>query len=199
MRVKHLWMVLMGLWLLAGVALAGDAKAVGYAGSDTCKGCHEAQFKNVEGSPHAKTMFAKLGGVEAPAQVAGTQNSASQNTGAKLKTLANGTQAIVLDDPFDKSWRRVGLALERAGFVVEDKNRVNGQYFLRVEEPAQEKGWLDKLAFWRSEDNAKAFRYQVSVMENGGAGCDVYIKNVEGDGSSVPRVIESLYKALGGK
>jgi DmsE family decaheme c-type cytochrome len=30
-----------------------------YVGAETCKGCHEAQFTNVEATPHYKTTFAK--------------------------------------------------------------------------------------------------------------------------------------------
>lgn len=38
---------------------AAQTKDAGYVGSDTCKGCHEQQFKQIEGTQHYKTTFAK--------------------------------------------------------------------------------------------------------------------------------------------
>ena len=70
-------------------------------------------------------------------------------------------------------------------------------FFLRFEEAAKEKGWLDKLAFWRKEDAVKPVRYQVTVHE-GNAGCEVAANN--GNGESNPgtqRIIDGLFKALG--
>lgn len=58
--------LLTGLLLLAGAAVAGETQqAGGYVGSDTCKSCHEEQFKNVDRTPHAKTMFATIAGAPA--------------------------------------------------------------------------------------------------------------------------------------
>lgn len=146
-------------------------------------------------------LMAKLGGVaEAKAQAdqaQGASAGASAEPGAalKLQTSANGSKTILMGEPFDKSWRKVGLALERAGLMVEDKDRVNGLYFLRVAGTAKKQGLLDKLAFWRSADS-KEMRYQVIVRE-GSAGVEVSASN--GEGASNPesqRIIEALYGQL---
>ncbi len=76
--------------------------------------------------------------------------------------------SLSLPESFDRAWRRVGLALDRIGFVVEDRDRAGGIYFVRYADPEantkKEKGLLSKLAFWRSDDNkAKALRYQVRL------------------------------------
>jgi len=144
-------------------------------------------------------LMAKLGGVaEAQAQGASAQNasagSAPGTAAAKLQTLANGSKTILMVEPFDKSWRKVGLALERAGLMVEDKDRANGLYFLRVTESAKKQGVLDRLAFWRSADS-KA-RYQVAVRE-GSAGVEVSASNGEGaSNQDAQRIIEALYDQL---
>lgn len=144
-------------------------------------------------------LMAKLGGAETQAKTPAAGNSPAQGLAVapKLQTLSDGSKGILLSDPFDRSWRIVGLALERAGFVVEDKDRSNGVYFLRAQGEAKEKGWLDKLAFWRSDEQAKPERYQVTVHE-GDAGCEVAAN--DGNGASnddTQRVIDALYKALG--
>jgi outer membrane protein assembly factor BamC len=145
-------------------------------------------------------LMAKLGGAEAQVQ-AKAQMEASSAPGViaapRLQTLSSGSKIILLSEPFDRSWRTVGLALEHQGFAVEDKDRVNGIYFVSVEEKAKEKGWLDKLAFWRSDEKAKPARYQVTVHE-GNAGCEVAANNSKGESNSdTQRIIDALYQALG--
>ena len=81
---------------------------------------------------------------------------------------ADGAPGLGLPESFDRAWRRVGLALDRIGFVVEDRDRAGGIYFVRYADPEAntkpEKGLLSKLAFWRSDDvKAKALRYQVRL------------------------------------
>jgi outer membrane protein assembly factor BamC len=78
-----------------------------------------------------------------------------------------GTQ-LVVDDAFDRAWRRVGLALDRTGFTVVDRDRSKGLYFVRYANPdldvKKDKGWLDKLAFWKS-DEPKTEQYRVVVTQ----------------------------------
>ena len=77
---------------------------------------------------------------------------------------------IQVDDGFDRAWRRVGLALDRSGFTVEDRDRVQGLYFVRYVDPAQagkeEPNFFTKL--FTSKNNAAApVRYRVSVKAEG--------------------------------
>jgi outer membrane protein assembly factor BamC len=145
-------------------------------------------------------LMAKLGGdAEAQAKAQGAPAESARETVAapKLQALADGNKTILLSEPFDKSWRKVGLALERAGIVVEDKDRAKGVYFVRVTEAVKEKGWLDKMAFWRNEDSAKPMRYQVTVHEDS-ANCEVAANNGNGESNPITqRIIDALYKALG--
>jgi len=76
--------------------------------------------------------------------------------------------SLSLPESFDRAWRRVGLALDRIGFVVEDRDRAGGIYFVRYADPEantkKEKGLLSKLAFWSSSDSkTKPQRYQVRL------------------------------------
>ncbi|WP_137718830.1 outer membrane protein assembly factor BamC [Methylobacillus flagellatus] len=69
----------------------------------------------------------------------------------------NNTISLLMNDPFDRSWRQIGLALDRVGFVVEDRDRSKGLYYVRYSEfgiddaPEEKKGLLDKLKFWGDE------------------------------------------------
>lgn len=144
-------------------------------------------------------LMAKLGGdAEAQAKAQGASAEPARETVAapRLQTLANGSKAILLSEPFDKSWRKVGLALERAGVVVEDKDRAKGVYFVSITEAAKEKGWLDKMAFWRKEDSAKPVHYQVTVHEDN-ASCEVAASNDKGESNpATQQIIDVLYQNL---
>lgn len=80
---------------------------------------------------------------------------------ASLSKATDGTLTLAVNDEFDRAWRRIGLALDRVGFVVEDKNRSNGVYFVRYTDvdidtaPKTKKGLLDSLKFWGDDKEEK--------------------------------------------
>ena len=92
---------------------------------------------------------------------------------ARMTTAPDGGAMLVLDDSFDRSWRRIGLALDRVGFTVEDRERASGLYYVRYvdsdEKGVQEKkeGFWSKLAFWSSKDDKvpTKVQYRISVRE----------------------------------
>lgn len=103
-------------------------------------------------------------------------NAVMQPARAKLVKGNNGNQ-VEVDEGFDRAWRRVGLALDRVGFTVEDRDRSQGLYFVRYvdqgddaqSKAASEKGFFGKLfTFGSNDDKAKAAqRYRISVKEAG--------------------------------
>jgi len=119
---------------------------------------------NLEALFLAKLMT-KLGGSkdEADARTA-VDNAAVQPQHAVIKGEGAG-KYVQTDEGFDRSWRRVGLALDRAGFTVEDRDRVQGVYFVRyVADAGETKGFFSRLFSWGSSDKDKdAQRYRISV------------------------------------
>jgi outer membrane protein assembly factor BamC len=92
---------------------------------------------------------------------------------------------VEVDEGFDRAWRRVGLALDRVGFTVEDRDRVQGVYFVRYVDPekAEKEGfWSKLLSLGASEDKAKeAQRYRVLVKAEPNASVsEVSVQNNEG-------------------
>ena len=53
---------------------------------------------------------------------------------SRIETV-NNQQVLLVDDGFDRAWRRVGLGLDRTGFTVEDRDRSKGLYFVRYVAP----------------------------------------------------------------
>ena len=79
------------------------------------------------------------------------------------------TPVVVIDDGFDRAWRRVGLALDRTGFTVEDRDRNQGTYFVRYVEPnadRKDKGFLAKI--FSFDDKAVApLKYRINLKSQG--------------------------------
>jgi outer membrane protein assembly factor BamC len=81
----------------------------------------------------------------------------------------NGRPVVILDDNFDRAWRRVGLSLDRTGFTVEDRDRAKGMYFVRYVEPNADKGepgFFSKLFGGGAKVNTPT-KYQISVKGQG--------------------------------
>lgn len=90
---------------------------------------------------------------------------------AKLSRSADGAGKLEMQEKFDRAWRRVGLALDRVGFTVEDRDRTKGLYFVRYVDPEadnekKEAGFLSKLTFWKgSSSTSSQTQYRVFVKD----------------------------------
>jgi outer membrane protein assembly factor BamC len=92
---------------------------------------------------------------------------------ARLEKNIDGTPKLVVDDPFDRAWRRVGLALDRTGFTVVDRDRSTGIYYVRYSNPDidmakrdRDSSWLAKLmTFWRPDEKDRPEQYRIKVVE----------------------------------
>ena len=77
----------------------------------------------------------------------------------------NGQPVVLIDEGFDRAWRRVGLTLDRTGFTVEDRDRAQGTYFVRYVEPTMDKsepGLLSRIFGGSARTNAP-LKYRVVV------------------------------------
>ena len=118
-----------------------------------------------------------------------------------------GFETLEVFEPFDRTWRRVGLALDRVGFTVEDRDRQKGQYFVRYADTDAsdmarkdgERGLLAKLQFWKSSDNAvKAEQYRVHIRQFAGK-CVVQVLNKDGaqaNTQTTRRIVALLHEQL---
>jgi outer membrane protein assembly factor BamC len=120
-------------------------------------------------------LMARLGSTTAQARTA--VNSAVPVQSRARVVKAGNSEYVQIDEGFDRAWRRVGLALDRVGFTVEDRDRTQGLYFVRYVDQNQdaqnkaEKGFFAKMfSFGSKDDKGKvAQRYRVSVKGNDGS------------------------------
>ena len=115
-----------------------------------------------------------------------------------------GVPVLEMEDGFDRAWRRVGLALDRVGFAVEDRDRSKGIYFVRYIDPdvdnasKRDDGMLSKLAFWRSKKPQTSPQLQIVVSE-AGEKSRVSVTGTDGkpaDEKTRNRIINLLHKEL---
>ncbi len=113
-------------------------------------------------------LMLTLGGredVATPAQVAAVPEAP-----ARARSL-NGqpSAALEIDEPFDRAWRRVGLALDRSGFSVEDRDRAGGLYYVRYVDPAT--ATQEEPAFWQrrfgGDRSQGPVRYRIAMQASG--------------------------------
>jgi outer membrane protein assembly factor BamC len=150
-----------------------------------------------------RRLMVRFGVQEARAKTQVTTVTDNTPPRAVLSRSATGAGpgTLALNDQFDRAWRRVGLALDRVGFTVEDRDRTKGIYFVRYidpqidnKQPESQGGWFSKLKFWGNGDSkpkTEQFRIQVSDAREG-AHVNVLNKDGAQDGSDTARKILTL-------
>ncbi len=146
-------------------------------------------------------LMIKLGAKEeaAKATVAATNTAPTAAARARVVTSLPAA-ALEVDDGFDRAWRRVGLALDRSGFTVEDRDRSQGVFYVRYVDPAQagkeEPGFFAKLLGSSKVEGPS--RYRVSVKSQGDKST-VEVLNSQGgpeNGAAGKRIVSLLVDDL---
>lgn len=150
-----------------------------------------------------RRLMVRLGAEEARAEAAIAVQQAPER--AQITSAADGRVMLMMEEPFDRAWRRVGLALDRIGFTVEDRDRAKGLYFVRYVDPdadnrSPEKGFLSRLAFWRSNEKPAqgGSEYRLRV-EGQGDGSRVSVLTREGgqdNSDTARRMLGLLHEQL---
>lgn len=77
--------------------------------------------------------------------------------------------ALLVDERFNRTWQLTGLALDRVGFTVEDRDRDAGVYYVVYDDPLagiEKKGFLSKLKFW-GDEKPKETEYRIKLTSEG--------------------------------
>ena len=114
-----------------------------------------------------RRLMVKLGATEVQAKALVDGSDVAKKIA--VITTENGQQVVRIEDSFDSAWRRVGLALDRTGFTVEDRDRKQGVYFVRyvpLNADTAAPGFFSKL-FGSSDKNSDATKFQIAVRTTG--------------------------------
>jgi outer membrane protein assembly factor BamC len=139
----------------------------------------------------------------------GTKEDVAREAMAKASTstapsrptaAAAGATSLVVEDDFDRAWRRVGLALDRSGFSVEDRDRAAGLFFVRYVDPAlagkEEPGFLSR---WFGKAEPAAVQRLRVLLKAEGDKTTVTVQNSQGapeTGAAARRIIGEVSAAL---
>jgi len=111
---------------------------------------------------------------------------------ARVRLEADG---LVVNETFPRAWRRVGIALDRLGLVVEDRDRSAGLYYIRAIDQIADAGRAKKGFFSGLFSGADAAADQVApgriLLQDGGETTRVTVQDMEGrhDTSAAARKI----------
>ena len=122
---------------------------------------------------------------------------------AEIVKSNDGTGRLQVHEPFDRAWRRVGLALDRVGFTVEDRDRQKGLYFVRYADPESEmkdkdRGLFARIFSFGSDSRVKAEQYRVQVSQET-SGSEVKVLDKDGaaeNSKTAQRILALLHEQL---
>ena len=153
-----------------------------------------------------RRMMVKLGAPQERAQEAAAAAGTPASTRATL--VAEGEQARVeIAESFDRAWRQIGLALDRGGFTVDDRDRSRGLYFVRYIDPeAQAKAANARPGFFsrmfgtgKEEQVSQQFQLKADASGNGTV---VTVRDREGkavtgiDRATASKILTLLHEQL---
>ncbi|HUL94666.1 MAG TPA: outer membrane protein assembly factor BamC [Usitatibacter sp.] len=148
---------------------------------------------------------APVAGAGRPAAAAGPAASPAPPTINNAVLQNNGAGPLVVNDSFDRAWRRVGLALDRVGFTVEDRDRSKGVFFVRYIDPdadlssTLQTSWVDKLMFWKSPPKTAQPQYRIYVADAGANMSQVQVQDSKGGpetSSTGKKILGLIYEQL---
>ncbi len=122
---------------------------------------------------------------------------------ARARAIADQAAATLqLDDGLERAWRRVGLALDRSGFTVEERDRNQGVYAVRYVDPAE--AGKDGPGFWARLFGAEAAkpalgRYRIQVKANGANSSRISVLTPQGapdNSANAQRIVTLLVDEL---
>src|SRR5690606_13444069 len=137
-----------------------------------------------------RRWMVKLGADAEQADTAATavRGGSASDGSTELARGPEGTAQLAVPEGFERAWRRVGLALDRGGFAVEDRDRSNGVYFVRYIDPEsdarreKEGGFLSGLFGSSRKEKNQTEVFQIRV-ESTGEQSTVRVRS--GDGEAV--------------
>src|SRR5882724_2986386 len=146
-----------------------------------------------------RRLMLRLGVQEEKARALTTTAALPGTQRAEIKKGLDGAELLEVFEPFDRVWRRVGLALDRVGFTVEDRDRQKGIYFVRYADPDTEKDSRGILTRWFSSDpKVKPEQYRVQITQaNTTSQVNVLNKDGARDSSrTTQRILALLHEQL---
>ena len=120
-------------------------------------------------APNAVTAGAKSAAAATAAQnVALSAQQPMPDDAANTTAAQFSSTELTLSEPYDRAWLRVGLALDRSNFTVDDRDASRGLYFVRYVDPkdlsSAEQGFWSQVFHGKKEKVAKQYLVNVRAV-----------------------------------
>jgi len=146
-----------------------------------------------------KRMIVFLGVEEQKASVMVAEQT-EQSARAQLVSNSSG-DLLVINEDFSRAWRRTGVALDRVGFAVEDRNRSEGIYYVQYNDPLADQdkeGFFTRIGLFSPSKDQEGMKYQILLQANGPE-THVIVNNSKGERdttSTAKRILSLLEEQL---
>ncbi len=151
-------------------------------------------------------LMVRLGGSDKAAPLSAAAAGATPAGPARAMYDASKGGKLTVNEAFDRAWRRIGLALDRIGFTVEDRDRSKGLFFVRYIDPdsdsrskADKSHWYSWMLFWNKDEPGKLPQYRLFVSDVNGV-TSVEVQTSEGkpdsDSATAKRMLGLLLEQL---
>ena len=113
-----------------------------------------------------------------------------------------GASTLDLQESFDRAWLRVGLALDRTNFTVDNRDRERGIYYVRYADSMQElkkEGLFGKLFYSGNSTRKPGQEFLVNVRAKGEAVTQIAVVDANGQidtSSDAQRIVSLLHAQL---
>ena len=127
-----------------------------------------------------RRMMVKLG--TTPQEASAAAAASPKGSVGETVMMVDGQPTIRLNEARDRAWRRTGVALDRSGFTVEDRDMAAGRYFVRYvaqQSGKQEAGWMSRLFGSKKDQNVLA-KYTISLSTSASGQTLIRVLNASG-------------------
>jgi len=148
-----------------------------------------------------RKLMLRLGADQGRAQALMVQTT---TVGPRVQLVKNAeASAIEIGESFDRAWRRVGVAIDRLGFTVEDRDRNKGIFFVRYRDPTLDQqrdkpGFFSRI-FSSSTPSESVEQYRILVASSGQDAVRISVQDKTGKSVSdtvAQRMLSVLFEQL---
>ena len=138
-----------------------------------------------------------LSGMAQQQQSSAAASQTVSRQAAEILDAGEGKFYLSIPEEFSRAWQQIEVAIQRVGFIVDDKDRDKGLYFITYFDSVDDtkKGWFSKMAFWRDDESVGKV-YQISLT-GVGEKTEMIILNKDGDwetGNDASRIISLIHE-----